>query len=56
MLNNHTAHKYEKRYKGEFAIIRCYTNGMVSLECGVAQITHHLRFIKTYKPDTNVKY
>ena len=38
MLTNHTAYKYETPYKVPFAIMRCYTDGTVNLQCGPTKI------------------
>ena len=55
MLHKHTAYKYETPYTGPSVITRCFTNGMVNLQCDVVQMMYNIRHINTYKSDTNVE-
>ena len=55
MLNNHAAYKYETLYKGQFLIMRCWTNGNVTIQYGLIQIRHNIRQIKPYISYTNVE-
>ena len=55
MLNNHAAYKYATLYKGAFLISHCWTNVMVTLQCGKTKIRYNIRRIKQYKSDTNIE-
>ena len=55
MLTKNAAYKYEITYNGRFVMNKCWTNGMVTLQCGPIRIMHIIRHIKPYKPDTNVE-
>ena len=55
ILNKHVAYKYEMPYWGPFAITRCYTNSIVSLQYSPISIRHNIRQINPYKSDTNVE-
>ena len=55
MLTNHTAYKYEMRYKGPFVITQFLSNGMVNLQCGAIQIKYNVRLINPYQLDTKVE-
>ena len=55
MLTNKYSYKYEPPYNGTFVITQCWTNGTVTLQYGVIQIKHNIRFIKPYTFDTNVE-
>ena len=46
---------FETPYKGPFAIKPCCTNGTTTLQCGLIQIRHNMRRIKTYKSGTKVE-
>ena len=37
-------------------ITQCFTNGMVTLQCGAIQINYNICHIKPYIYDTNVEY
>ena len=56
MLLNHTAYKYETRYKVPFVITKCFTDGSAMLQYGSIQITYIIGHIKPYKSDTKVEY
>ena len=56
MLNSHNIYKYETPYKGPFVIMRCWTNGTVTLQYGPTKIRYIIRWINPYKSDTNVEY
>ena len=55
MLNNNYAYKYETPYKLLFVIMRCWTNGTVTLQCGVIKIRLKICWNKPYTSDTNVE-
>ena len=56
MLVNLTAYKYETIYKGPFVIMRCFTNGAVSLQCGATQLAYNIFFNKhMYVESTHTK-
>ena len=55
MINNHTAYKCETPYKGPYVITKCFTNGMVNLQCNPEKIKYNIRWIKPYKLDTKVE-
>ena len=46
---------FETPYKGPFDIKPCWTNGMVTLQCGLIQIRHNIRRINPYKSGTKVE-
>ena len=56
MLNNNFDLRYETPYNVPFDIMQCYTNIMVTLQCGAIKIRYNIRFIKPYTSDTNVEY
>ena len=56
IINNNDAYKYETPYKVLFLIEQCWTNGMVTLQCGAIKIRYNIRRINPYKFDTNVEY
>ena len=56
MRNNHAAYKYEMTYKGTFLINQCWTNIMVTLQCGAIKIRYNICHINPYTSDTNVEY
>ena len=55
MLVNRAAYKYETPYKGPFLIMQCWTNGMVTLQCGAKKVgiiyttLSHIHLIQTLK-------
>ena len=55
MHTNKAAYKYETLYNGPFVITQCWTNCMVTLQCGPIQIRHNIRWIKPYKSGTNAE-
>ena len=46
----------ETPYKGPFAINPCWTNGTVTLQCGLIQIRNNICLIQPYKSRTKVEY
>ena len=55
MLTNHAVYKYETPYKGPFLLMRCWTNGTVSIQYGPIKSRHNIYQIKPYKSDTTVE-
>ena len=55
ILTNKTGFKYKTLYNGIFEMTRCWTNGMVTLQCSAIKIRFNTSFIKPYTSDTNVK-
>ena len=55
MLTKNTAYKHETPYEGPFAIIRCWTNVMVSIKIGTTEIRYNISRIKPYKYDNKVE-
>ena len=55
MLDNNDSFKYETGYNEPFEITRCWTNGIVTLQCGAIKISYNIRCIKPYTSDTNVE-
>ena len=55
MINSHAAYKYETPYKGPFVITKCWTNVMVTLQCGAIKVRYNIHHIKTHTSDTNVE-
>ena len=54
MLEDHSANKYEKPYKGLYTIHRVNTNGTVHLQMDAVTDTVNIRHIHPYKtPDSN---
>ena len=43
------------KYKGKFFDNTVFTNGTVSLLCGLTEIRYNIRQIKSYKSDTKVE-
>ena len=56
MLANKDAYKYEISFNGQSVIKKCWTNGMVTLQCGAMKIKHDIDLINTYTSDINVEY
>ena len=55
MFTKSTAYKYETPYMGTFLLVRCCSNGTVSLQIGAKEIRYNIGFIKPYKSDTKVE-
>ena len=55
MLTDNAAYKYEMPYNGPFLITQCWTNGMVTLQCGLIQIRDNILQNNTYTYDTSVE-
>ena len=55
MITNSAVYKYEMPYKYSFGITQCWTNGMVTFQCGAIEIRHNIRHIKLYTYDTNIE-
>ena len=55
MLTNKAAYKYEMTYNRPSVITHCWTNGTVTLQCGLIKIRHNIRRIKPYTSYTNVE-
>ena len=56
MLDDNCAHRYETPYKGPFVIKQCWTNDMVTLQCGAINIRYNIHRIESYTSTTNVEY
>ena len=56
IVTNKSAYRYETPYNGTFVITQCWTNIMVTLQCGPIEIRHNIRRIKPYISDTNIEY
>ena len=54
MITDNVAFKYETPYNGPFGITQCWTNSMVTLQCGATKIRYNIRGIKPYSSDTNI--
>ena len=46
MLNNNVALKYETPHKGPFEINQCWTNDVVTLQCGKLKIRYNISSIE----------
>ena len=55
MFINNAAFRYKTPYNGPFDIMQSWTNGMVTLHCGVIKRGHNIRCINPCTYDTNVE-
>ena len=42
-------------YKRPFVTMQCWTNDMVTLQCGTIKIRNNIRYINPYTSDKNVE-